>query len=279
MDQVHLLGHVACGQVNLLSMRVGNGPREDLLPPTRLQPYSMATTLLTLLQYSHGYNLNSHGYSPTQWPQLYSHGYSPTQWPQTYMATALLTWLRPFSQGNSPSYMVTALLTSPARARLPRPAQPCLPPPAYLWRLRRALCRLLELARGEQALKLLAHQAFCPWQVPPLGHGQRQVQVVELLADKGHHGHLVDGTQDDLATPEGGREEAVEHTPASPPPATPHNTQHTTYGTTWHHTTPHGTRPPQYNTTPKNCCAVGQGSPFRTGFDVWVALRFEVSGA
>ena len=106
MDQVHLLGHVACGQVNLLSMRVGNGPREDLLPPTRLQPYSMATTLLTWLQpYSMATNL---------------HGYSPT-----HMATALLTRQQPFLHGYSPTHK-----PGPGPPAAPRPALPasaCLP--------------------------------------------------------------------------------------------------------------------------------------------------------
>lgn len=53
----------------------------------------------------------------------------------------------------------------------------------------------------EEFLKLLPNQTLGARQVAPLGHRQRKLQVVELLANKGHNGGIVHCAQNDLATP------------------------------------------------------------------------------
>mmetsp|Transcript_40808 Transcript_40808/g.97021 ORF Transcript_40808/g.97021 Transcript_40808/m.97021 type:complete len:941 (+) Transcript_40808:1922-4744(+) len=69
----------------------------------------------------------------------------------------------------------------------------------------RGLCSTLRcffvLPRSKQPLKLLPDQVLGARQVPAPGKGEREVQVVQLLADKGDHGLLVHSGLKDLASP------------------------------------------------------------------------------
>jgi hypothetical protein len=91
---------------------------------------------------------------------------------------------------------------TPARGRGAAPGRPQRQQrSAHLGALGGGLGRLLVLARREEALELLRDERLCARQVAALGQRQRQLQVVQLGAHKGHHRRLVHSGQQHLAAP------------------------------------------------------------------------------
>ncbi len=78
------------------------------------------------------------------------------------------------------------------RPKIPNRSTKCLSQPlqhltnVYLGGLCSRLSCLLVLAIGKELLKVLPNQGLRAGQVAPRGQGGRQIQVVQLLADKGH---------------------------------------------------------------------------------------------